>query len=220
MLRFLFDAIVFDFDGVLVESTDVKTHAFGALYAEHGPEIQRCVIEHHVANAGLSRYLKFRFYQEQLLGVPYSEADGVRLSNEFSSMVVDLIVKAPYVRGAHEFLLAHHRSLPLFVASGTPQDELLHIVEKRGMAQYFQKVRGTPATKGEILGDIIGTHGFSAQRVLMVGDAYADWEGAQQAGALFIGRRSGKDVSPFPPGTRIIPDLTVLQSLITADSRE
>lgn len=36
-----FDAIVFDFDGVLVESVDVKTQAFATLYSEYGRKSRR-----------------------------------------------------------------------------------------------------------------------------------------------------------------------------------
>lgn len=208
-MSFRFDAIVFDFDGVLVESADVKTRAFGALYVEHGPEIERQVVEYHLQHAGISRYRKFQHYQEQLLGIPYTDADGERLSAQFSRQVVDAIVAAPYVAGALEFLQKHTGSLPMFVASGTPDGELHEIVERRGMSTYFVSVNGTPETKAEILKRLIQTHHLAPARVLMVGDAMADLEGATQAGTAFLGREiAGHPV--FPAGIELIPDLTHL----------
>lgn len=204
-----FDAIVFDFDGVLVESADVKTRAFAALYAAFGPEVERQVIEYHLAHAGVSRYRKFQHYQETLLGIPYTESDGERLSEQFSRQVVDVIVGAPYVAGAQEVLQKHSKCVPMFVASGTPDGELHEIVERRGMAKYFVSVHGTPATKAEILSRLILAHGFSAPRVLMVGDAVADLEGARKAGTAFLGRTVGGH-NPFPAGVDTIPDLTPL----------
>lgn len=209
-----FDAIVFDFDGVLVESTDVKTRAFGAMYAKYGPEIEQRVIHYHLAHAGISRYVKFKVWQEDYLRVPYQESDGAKLSEEFSTLVVDAIVAAPYVPGAREFLDAYHQELPLFVASGTPEEELLEIVAKRKMSGYFRAVRGTPATKGQILSHIMQSRGYDPARVLMVGDAIADWRGAQEAGAVFIGRTSNEADVLFPQGTELIADLTELAQFI------
>ena len=38
-------AIIFDFDGVILDSVNVKTKAFELLYEEYGPEIQKKVVE-------------------------------------------------------------------------------------------------------------------------------------------------------------------------------
>lgn len=211
-----FDAIVFDFDGVLVESANVKTRAFGAMYAKYGPEIEQRVVEYHLAHAGISRYVKFKVWQEQYIGIPYHDADGARLSDEFSRLVVDAVVAARYVTGAHEFLRAYHQKRPLFVASGTPEDELLEIVARREMSGYFSAVHGTPASKGQILSQIIRSRGYKPARVLMVGDARADWEGAQEAGASFVGRASAETSRMFPSGTELIADLTELPRFIDA----
>lgn len=204
-----FEAIVFDFDGVLVESADVKTCAFASLYAEHGSEVERQVVDYHLAHAGISRYKKFQYYQEQLLGIPYTSEEGERLSKRFSRLVVDVIVQSPYVAGAQEFLELHVGRVPMFVASGTPDGELHEIVDRRNMSSYFVSVNGTPETKAEILSRLIHVHGFSAPNVLMVGDAMADLEGAEQAGTAFLGRAI-KDSSVFPADIETIPDLTYL----------
>jgi phosphoglycolate phosphatase-like HAD superfamily hydrolase len=208
-----FDAIAFDFDGVLVESVDVKTRAFGALYAEYGPEIEQQVTAYHLAHAGISRYIKFKHYHEQLLGIPYTDAIGAQLSTRFSRLVVDAVVNAPYVTGAREFLDKFHQRLPLFVASGTPEEELREIAQRRGMQHYFRSLHGSPATKADILNGIIQRHHLSPARVLMVGDAVADLDGARAAKTAFIGRASG-DVDPFPSDVIAIADLNQLAAKI------
>ena len=55
-----FDALILDFDGVVLQSVDVKTRAFTELYAEHGPEVVAKVVAHHLVHGGVSRYEKFR----------------------------------------------------------------------------------------------------------------------------------------------------------------
>jgi phosphoglycolate phosphatase-like HAD superfamily hydrolase len=209
-----FDAIVFDFDGVLVESTDIKTQAFGAMYAKYGPDIEHRVVEYHLAHAGLSRYAKFKVWQQEFLGMPYDDALGALLSEDFSRRVVEAIVAAPDVRGAREFLEAYHHRIPLFVASATPQDELVQIVERRRMSAYFLEVCGSPRSKAEILRQIIEARRYSPRRLLMVGDALADWRAAEEVGTRFVGRAKSADDTEFPRDTVTIPDLTGLPGLV------
>lgn len=200
------DALIFDFDGVLVESTDVKTQAFATLYAGYGSEIVRRVVSYHEEHAGISRFKKFQYFQEVLLGIPYSDSEGEALSARFSKLVFDAVVDAPFVAGAKEFLDKQAGLLPMFVASGTPDGELRDIIGRRGMSGYFVSIHGTPSTKGEIINKLIETHALERSRVLMVGDALADLEGAHDAGVCFLGRVSGGR-NPFPTGVDVIADL-------------
>lgn len=208
-----FDALVFDFDGVLVESTDIKTRAFGTLYENYGQEVVDQVIAHHKINTGISRFKKFQYFQEKILGVPYEEVDGTLLSNRFSKIVVDAVVESSYVIGAKKFLEAHKDVIPMFVASGTPDNELHEIIERRDMMKYFVSVFGAPSTKGEIIKKLLQEHEFIPMRVLMIGDALADLEGARESGVGFIGRMSGDD-SLFPLGVEVIPDLNALANYV------
>ena len=59
--------IIFDFDGVICESVDIKTDAFYEMYLPYGEEVALKVKEHHIANGGMSRYDKFRHYEKVFL---------------------------------------------------------------------------------------------------------------------------------------------------------
>lgn len=211
-----FEAIVFDFDGVLVESVDVKTRAFAALYAGHAEAFMAEVAAFHLANGGLSRFAKFRHYQALLGRPPLAPAEEQALSERFSRLVLDAVVAAPFVTGAKEALDHFRGRLPLFVASGTPDGELAEIVGRRGMGSYFVSVHGSPARKGEILAAIAARHGLAPARMLMVGDAGADLEGARAAGTAFLGRVPPGEVNRFPPEVEVVADLLPLPGLIEA----
>jgi phosphoglycolate phosphatase-like HAD superfamily hydrolase len=209
-----FDAIVFDFDGVLVESVDIKARAFGKLYASYGQEIAQRVVDYHMTHAGISRYVKFKVWQEEFLGLPYNDLEGERLSWQFSRLVVDAVCSAEYVLGAEAFLKAYHMRLPLYVASGTPEAELREIVSMRNMNHFFTAVRGAPTSKGRILEEIICQEGYQRTRVLMVGDAMADWQAAQEAGTAFVGRVVSCIEVGFPISTTTISDLKQLPAFV------
>ena len=207
-----YDAIIFDFDGVLAESVDVKTRAFEALYAEYGDRIVEQVRDYHLQHGGISRFEKFRYYHEVLLGKTLTKDEEKQLGDRFSQYVEDAVVESVYVAGAYNFLENYYQSIPLFVASGTPDVELKRIVSRRNMAHYFISVHGSPAKKGDIIQDILTKHSFNPDRVLMVGDAIADYEGAIAAGIKFMGRvMKYPETYPFSVETLVLPDLVNLE---------
>ena len=56
------DCIVFDCDGVIMESVECKTRAFGRTVENHGPEAVAQLVEYHLAHGGVSRFEKFRWF--------------------------------------------------------------------------------------------------------------------------------------------------------------
>jgi len=213
MRRPRYDAVILDFDGVLVESVDVKTRAFAALYEHYGTDVVRQVVDYHLENGGLSRYQKFRHYHEDILGITLSAAVSAELGARFSCLVEDAVAAGPWVPGAREFLEAHHSTLPLYIASGTPETELRRIVLRRRMKAYFQAVHGSPATKADIIRSIVTAGNYARGRVLMVGDARTDYDGAAAAGVAFVGRVAGSH-NPFPGDVTVLADLTNLSDLV------
>ena len=214
MPPYRYDAIVFDFDGTLVNSNKIKTWAFGELYKEHGKKFVQQIISYNKEHEGVSRFVKFRYWQEDLLGQPYTKEIGEYLSQTYSQLVFDAVVQAPYVDGALEFLKKHYQHIPLFVASGTPEPELREIIKHRSIAHFFQGVYGSPKTKKEILQGILVKHKLYPERILMVGDALTDWEGAQGVKADFIGIKPGKNSNIFPSTKILLKNLAELDKCI------
>lgn len=204
-------AIVFDFDGVLVESLAVKAEAFAKLYEHGGPEIQEKVRAYHKAHGGVSRYEKIRYFEKNFMGSAPTEQKIQEMSAQFSDLVEKKVSASGWVVGAKEFLEKYYQKSPLYVASATPQAELERILAARDMADYFKGVYGSPETKDNHLRTVIVAQGCTAAEILMVGDAMSDYEAAQMTGANFIGRRT---TTEFPAGTVVIRDLTELSVLL------
>jgi phosphoglycolate phosphatase-like HAD superfamily hydrolase len=181
-------AIVFDFDGVILESAEVKTEAFCELYAEHGPDIVAKVRAHHLANLGISRFKKFAWISMNVLGRPLSDADSKALGDRFTALAFARVLAAPFVPGAREALDALAPRYPLFVASGTPQDELDTIVDRRALRGYFREIHGTPREKPAILDDVMQRHGLAPAELLFVGDGMSDHKAAVATGTAFLAR--------------------------------
>lgn len=202
-------AVFFDFDGVIVDSHHVKTRAFAALYAEDHPQVVDRVIAYHNANGGVSRHRKFEYFESALLGREPTPARLTVLAERFAAAVVDAVVASPEIEGAEALLqaLARQRT-PCVVASGTPEDELRLIVERRGLSRYFHAIRGAPTEKSEILAQTIGALGCDPGACLMVGDAMTDYDAACATGVPFLGVAPLGAPSPFPACVRIVSSFT------------
>lgn len=187
----MFKVIIFDFDGVILESVDIKTKAFLKVYQEY-PEHAEEITQYHLQNGGVSRYKKFVHISNNILGIPIDDNKIEELAKVFSDNVAEQILMCPFVYGALEFLSTYSKATKLYIASGTPQEELRLIVEKRGLAQYFQGVYGTPRTKVEILKYILDKENIRNQETVFIGDSITDFEGAKEADIPFIARINGQ----------------------------
>jgi phosphoglycolate phosphatase len=189
--------IIFDFDGVVLESADIKTRAFARLFEKHPDEHVEAIVDLHLSLAGVSRYEKFKLIYKDILELPLDNDELQRLGDEFSRIALEEILTCDFVPGAREFLQRRHRTQGLFVASGTPEGELRHIVRERRLERFFQGVYGTPAVKADIARKILEETDTDPQDAVFIGDATTDLEGARGAGVHFIGRRPPDVPDPF-----------------------
>lgn len=184
------------------------------MYGEFGADVVAKCVAHHSYHAGISRVRKIQHYHSTFLHQPLSPEDLDLWVGRYSDLVEAQVVAAPAVVGVEAFLQAASTQLPLFVISGTPQDELQRIVSARGWEGFFTEVHGSPRLKADIIDDIaLRTH-LDLSRVLFVGDAMTDFDAAADRGVAFLGRVAPRHDNPFPPGTEIVDDLTDLSQRV------
>ena len=181
-----YKAIIFDFDGVILDSGRIKTEAFPLIF-DFIPEHHDAILDYHIQNQGLSRYEKIDWVYRELLDKPLEESKKKELGQKFSDIVLDKVLEAPFINGAKELLqFLINRELPSFVASGTPEDELRLIVEKRGLDKYFNGVYGSPTKKPEIVRHIEKKWNIACAEMLFLGDASTDYNSARITGTDFV----------------------------------
>lgn len=206
--------IFFDFDGVLVESVDIKTEAFGKLFQKEGDAVVQAVLEHHRRNTGVSRFDKFRYIYATILKRKLDDREMERLCSDFERLVVDSVVEAPFVRGAEEFLRAHTKEFDCYVVSATPQQEIEMIIDRRGMAGFFKAVFGSPLSKTEAVARIIKGRPADPRYAVYIGDALSDHRAALENGVKFIARMQGNESVFSGIECMRVRDLTGIKELI------
>ena len=183
-------AIIFDFDGVVLESLDVKTKAFKKLYEPYGSGISKKVVEHHIENGGVSRFDKIKIYHKNILGEDIDNKTLQTIAQKFSEMVVDEIIKVPFVDGAKKFIEDNNRRYLMFISSATPSDEINYICRQRKIANYFQGIFGSPDSKSEHISFIMGNWSLNNREIVFIGDSPSDLNAAKTHNLAFIARLS------------------------------
>ena len=186
--------IIFDYDGVIAESVNVKTEAFAELYKPFGSKVVKKVIEHHEANGGVSRFEKFKIYHKKFLSQELDDNKLKELNLEFSNLVLQKVIDSPYVKGAHDFISSHYDKYQFYISTGTPSNEIEIILQKKNIRKFFKKVYGSPEKKDLHVKKILEDVDCKKNEVVFVGDALSDRNAARLNGINFIGRYTTSEV--------------------------
>ncbi len=185
-------ALIYEYDGVICDSVDVKTEAFAELYRSFGHEIEEKVIAYHLTHGGVSRFEKFKYYHKEFLGIDLTEEEIYEWADRFSNIVFHRVIDADYIEGAYEFLKRNSSYLLQFICTGTPEKEIKRILKEKGIHRLFNKVCGAPATKRENTQLLLTEYDLRPEEVIFFGDAATDLDAASFLGIRFIGINSNQ----------------------------
>jgi len=200
--------IILDFDGVVVESVDIKTEAFRELF--QGCENVDDIVQYHLQNNAISRFIKFKYICENFLGREYNEEAEKELGKKFSEIVFQKVAECPFVAGAEEFLRVFSKIHPIYLVSATPQQELGRIVMKRNIQSYFKEVWGSPpGSKIDFVKQALQDENIHPEEAIYIGDMIEDYKVAQKTGVQFVGRKNVESFDGF--NIPVFPDMIGIQ---------
>lgn len=202
--------VVFDFDGTLVESNQIKKQTFYDLASEfeNGTRLMERILR---GSADRDRYWIFGEFASALS----VRADAKELADSYTRICQERIARAPEIAGAKATLeRLRTEGKFLFVNSATPVEPLAALVRLRQMDALFEGVYGSPAKKSENLEAIRSKHGVALDQILVVGDGESDRASAEALGCHFVAVDSAENNFAQVPPCRI-PDLTGLADIVT-----
>jgi len=189
--------IILDFDGVIIESANIKHEAFIEIFQDYEIVLDD-IVEYLLQNKATSRYAKFRDIYENFIGEEYNRQIEKELGDKFSEIVFQKVIEASFVKGAEEFLKYFSKNYPIYIASNTPQEELNRILERRKIKKYFKEAYGSPpGTKIEFINEILKRENALPNEVVYIGDMIEDYRIAKQLNIFFIGRKNLESFNDF-----------------------
>tara|TARA_Y100001970_G_C14032106_1_gene749193 strand:+ start:364 stop:1014 length:651 start_codon:yes stop_codon:yes gene_type:complete len=182
--------IIFDFDGVILDSTKIKSDAFLELYKDYSEDIQKKIYKYHNENLGIDRYKKIHFFHNNFLNSKINKTELNKLTMNFSSIVFNKIINCQFVEGAREFLEKNKENYNFFISSGTPQNELKKIIKLKKIDKFFKNIYGSPLSKDKHIKIIKNKYDIKESESIFIGDANIDQITAKNNNLYFIGINS------------------------------
>lgn len=181
-------SVIFDFDGVILDSVDIKGDAFFELFKIKGKKIQKISRDYHYKNLGISRNVKIDYILKKYLSDDINNKK--TYLNNFESIVISNVKKCNYIYGIKNFLKKNYNNYNFFISSATPTLELLEIVKYKNISKYFLEILGSPMSKVEHIKFIINKYKLKTNEVVFIGDTNNDYISALNSKINFIGVRN------------------------------
>lgn len=207
-------ALLLDFDGVVLQTAALKTQAFADLYADSGPAMLAKIVDYAERHGGVSRRDKIAHIERHFFGRAGDSGEVERLAARYRAQVFDAVLASPFVPGAERLLAAAQGRIALHLVSGTPHEELVEIVGRRGLDRWFASVQGAPPVKRIAFERILRAHGYAPDEALAIGDALTECEAARALGIAFLAVVPRGAPDRFPEDVRRVPSLEPVVGLL------
>ena len=210
--------IVFDCDGVILNSNQIKSQAFYSASLSWGPEAASALLSYHLNNGGISRYEKFRYFFDTIIPSCSSFDQGRDLSTMldlYSTQVSNSLLNCEMTRSL-PYLRSCTAGSKWVVASGSDQSELRTVFQKRRISHFFDAgIFGSPDDKITIVSNLISKDDFA--QTLFFGDSLYDYKVAKHYGMDFLFVSDWTDLADWRKIVDIhgIPYIESLNSLLS-----
>jgi phosphoglycolate phosphatase len=193
--------IIFDFDGTLVESNEIKKDTFY--------EVTKNIVG---ADSILDElFLKpdfgdrFDIFNTLFDNIkrPYKvNTSATYLSGLYTKICEYKISKSPEIPGAQDTLeQLKIKKIKAYVSSATPTDTLKRIIDARGWGEFFELIMGSPKSKEDHIKLVLSLNSCSVSEVAYVGDSEIDQNTSLLTGCKFVGVGKNWDRFDCKPDT-------------------
>mgnify|MGYP001166562511 FL=1 len=180
-----YDIFIFDCDGVILDSNSLKTDAFRDALKSEPKHLIEEMITYHMVNGGISRYKKFNHFFSKIRSSDDIEKDTDQAIKKFADFVRSGLLEVEFIPGVISFLESTFCSKHIYVNSGSDENELRHVFQKRNISHFFKEIYGSPNTKEVNMRKILEKYGQDSKAIFF-GDSASDYEAARSSKTDFV----------------------------------
>tara|TARA_B100001057_G_scaffold498105_1_gene604121 strand:- start:3532 stop:4182 length:651 start_codon:yes stop_codon:yes gene_type:complete len=182
--------IVFDFDGVIINSHKIKTEAFFDVFRCYGKHIGLKAKLFHLNNIGRSRYFKFKFILKNYVKKKINKRELNQLDKNFDDIIKKKLSNLSPSKNLLKFLSKYKETHELYISTGTPQKKIIEILKVKNLIRYFDRVYGSPKTKFEHI-KLIKKKKSS---LVFIGDSYEDYLVSKKMKVNFVLKYNSENI--------------------------
>lgn len=182
-----YKTLIFDCDGVVLDSNKTKVRAYYEVAKRNGgtDEQAQALADHHVQKGSFPRNGKIEYYLKEILKQPVTPEVMQRYLDTFEEVLDKALMECDVAPGLQELKAATPQARWMLL-SGGDQKELRKIFARRNLAGLFEAgIFGGPDIKEDVLAREIA-NGNLQLPALFVGDSKYDFQAATHANIDFI----------------------------------
>lgn len=179
--------IFWDFDGVLLNSNSIRDEGFETVLKEYPLDEVANLMTFHRENGGLSRYVKFKYFFEEIRKEKINSNELQMWANKFSLIMKKKLVDTSLLIEENiSFIKKNKNNYKMHITSGSDQNELIFLCKSMKIDGLFDSIHGSPKPKKEWIAEIIITNMYNKNECVLIGDSFNDYEAALFNGIHFI----------------------------------
>lgn len=182
-----YDTLVFDCDGVILDSNRIKTEAFRSVTAPFGAAATARFLDYHHRHGGISRNEKFAYFLDEIVAVAPTERERLlgALLRDYAVICARELLACPLIPGVAALLASIPPRVAAHVVTGGAESEVRAVFATRGLDAHFASILGSPTSKRDNMRLLAETGAFR-RRALYFGDAELDMHLAEEFGLEFV----------------------------------
>ena len=188
ILNSQYSIILWDFDGVILDSMKIKGDGFRELFEGFSDDTLDKMEKYHYAHGGVSRFDKIKYFYNELLGEKILEDKVLFLADRFAKIIEkNLYNKENLIMDSIEFIQSNYKKYNFHIVSGAEHNELNSLCQHFNLSQYFDSIDGSPTKKDILVKNVIEKYNYSKDEVVLIGDAITDYNASVKNEIGFYG---------------------------------
>ena len=173
--------ILFDFDGVILDSMKIKAEGFKSIFSEFSKDDIDKMEAFHYANGGVSRFEKIKYFFNVILQQNIEAKEIQNYAEKFAKAIEENLKKPDnLIVETVQFIQLNYQKFNMHIVSGAEHHELNELCEIFNLKKYFLSIEGSPVKKDVLIRNLLKNYNYNTQDTILIGDSINDYDAAQK----------------------------------------
>ena len=188
-----YSTIFWDFDGVILNSNEVRTEGFKYIFDSYSKKHIDMLINYHTINGGLSRYEKIEYFSQKILDKKLNEQEKKQYAELYGNYCRErLCDKNLLIKNSINFISENHKNFDFHLVSASDEKELIYLCSNLNIKKYFKSISGSPVNKIENIKRLLKSNNYIESKCCLIGDSINDKVAAIENSISFFGFNNKK----------------------------